>query len=171
MSEDSMNTLSQLITADGIKQIDHWVAKYPKEEKQSAVMSALMIVQEEHGSLSKELMDAVADYLQMPAIAVYEVATFYSMYEHKPLGKHLVNVCTNISCKLRNSAEVVEHLEKKLDIHLGETTEDGLFTLRAVECLGACVNAPMMQIDKAYYENLTAEKIDAVLDDYRQALK
>ena len=171
MTDHSVNTLSQLITAEGIKQIDLWVAKYPKEEKQSAVMSALMIAQEEHGYLSKELMDAIAHYLDMPAIAVYEVATFYSMYEHKPLGKHLVNVCTNISCKLRNSAEVVAHLEEKLAINLGETTEDGLFTLRSVECLGACVNAPMMQIDKAYYENLTAEKIDAVLEEYRQAVK
>ena len=167
MSDHSATLIRQFVTAAELKEIDKWIAKYPKEERQSAVMSALMIVQENQGYLTKDMMDAVAVYLEMPAIAVYEVATFYSMYEHKPLGRHLINVCTNISCKLRNSAAVVDHLEKKLDIKLGETTEDGLFTLRSVECLGACVNAPMMQVDKAYHENLTAEKIDAVLEQYR----
>lgn len=167
MSDHSAQLMRQFVTAAGIKEIDRWIAKYPKNEKQSAVMSALMVVQEEQGYLTKEMMDAVAVYLDMPSIAVYEVATFYTMYEHEPIGRHLVNVCTNISCKLRNSAAVVEHLEKKLAIKLGETTEDGLFTLRAVECLGACVNAPMMQVDKDYHENLTPDKIDAVLEQYR----
>jgi len=167
MSDHSATLIRQCVTAAGIKEIDQWVAKYPKGEKQSAVMRALMVVQEEHAYLTKELMNAVAAYLDMPAIAVYEAATFYSMYEHKPVGRHLVNVCTNISCKLRNSAAVVDHLEKKLAIKLGETTADGQFTLRSVECLGACVNAPMMQVDKDYHENLTAEKIDAVLEQYR----
>ncbi len=167
MSDHSAKLLKQLIPAPKLKEIDHWVAKYPKSEKQSAVMSALMVVQEENGFLTEELMDAVAQYLDMPAIAVYEVATFYSMYEHKPIGRHLVNVCTNISCKLRNSAAIVDHLEKTLAINLGETTEDGLFTLRAVECLGACVNAPMMQVNKDYHENLTVDTIDAVLEQYR----
>ena len=125
-----------------------------------------MIVQDECGHLTKESMDAVAAYLSMPAIAVYEAATFYSMYEHKPVGRHLVNVCTNISCKLRDSAAIVNYLEEKLDIKLGDTTNDGRFTLRAVECLGACVNAPMMQVDKNYHENLTAEIIDTVLEQY-----
>lgn len=171
MSEHSVKTLSHLISAASIKEIDQWVAKYPSDQKQSAVMSALMIAQEELGYLTKELMDAVADYLEMPAIAVYEVASFYTMYEHKPVGRHLISVCTNISCKLRNSAEVVAHLEKALAINLGETTADGRFSMRSVECLGACVNAPMMQIDKTYYENLTADKIDAVLEEYRQADK
>lgn len=167
MSENSAKLLRQFVTAERIQEIDHWVAKYPADQRQSAVMSALMIVQEEHGSLTPELMDAVAEYLEMPAIAVYEVSTFYTMYEHKPAGRHLVNVCTNISCKLRDSAQVVKHLEKKLGIKLGETTDDGRFTVRSVECLGACVNAPMMQVDKDYHENLTADKIDAVLDQYR----
>ncbi len=167
MSEHSAKLIRQFVTAAGLAEIDVWVAKYPLHERQSAVMSALMIVQKEQGYLTKESMDGVADYLRMSAIAVYEVATFYSMYEHKPLGRHLVNVCTNISCKLRNSAEVVGHLEKTLAIKLGETTEDGRFTLRAVECLGACVNAPMMQVDKDYHENLTADKIDAVLEQYQ----
>lgn len=167
MSEYSAKSIQQYISAAGIKEIDKWIAKYPKGEQQSAVMSALMIVQNEHGYLTEDLMNAVAAYLNMPAIAVYEVATFYSMYEHQPVGKHLINVCTNISCKLRDSAAVVKHLEKKLSIKMGETTEDGQFTLRSVECLGACVNAPMMQVDKDYHENLTAEKIDAVLEQYR----
>lgn len=170
MSDDAAKLIRQFVTAAGIKEIDKWVSKYPKGEKQSAVMQALMVVQEEQRYLTKESMDAVAGYLDMPAIAVYEVATFYSMYEHEPTGRHLINVCTNISCKLRNSAEIVDHLERKLAIKLGETTEDGLFTLRSVECLGACVNAPMMQVDKAYHENLTADKIDAILEQYREGI-
>ncbi len=167
MSEYSAKLLNQLVSDAVVKQIDHWVSKYPADEKQSAVMSALMLVQDEHGHLTDELMDAVADYLEMPPIAVYEVATFYSMYDIKPVGKHKINVCTNISCKLRNSNEVVKHLEHTLGIKLGETTPDGLFSLKEVECLGACVNAPMMQVDKDYHENLTPEKIDSVLEQYR----
>ncbi len=167
MSETSAKRLHQLMSAERIQEINHWVDKYPVDQKQSAVMSALRIVQEEHGYLTQELMDAVADYLNMAPIAVYEVASFYTMYEHQPVGKHLVNVCTNISCKLRDSDGVVTHLQNKLGIKLGGTTDDGRFTLRSVECLGACVNAPMMQIDKDYHENLTAESIDAVLEQYQ----
>ncbi|WP_010652390.1 NADH-quinone oxidoreductase subunit NuoE [Fluoribacter dumoffii] len=167
MSDNSAKMLQQLVSAQRIKDIDHWIAKYPADQKQSAVMSALRIVQEEHGHLTTELMDAVADYLEMPPISVYEVASFYTMYEHKPVGRHSINVCTNISCMLRDSAAVVEHLEKKLGIKLGETTDDGRFTLRSVECLGACVNAPMMQVDKNYHENLTPESIDKVLEQYQ----
>ncbi len=166
MSDNSAKLIHQFVTAAGIQRIDEWIAKYPADEKQSAVMEALMIVQGENGYLTPAAMDAVAEYLQMPAISVYEVASFYTMYETKPIGRHLVNVCTNISCLLRDSAAVVDHLEKKLDIKLGGTTEDGRFTLRSVECLGACVNAPMMQVDRDYHENLTPEKIDAALDQY-----
>ncbi|QMT58879.1 MULTISPECIES: NADH-quinone oxidoreductase subunit NuoE [unclassified Legionella] len=167
MSDNSAKKLNQLVSAQRIKDIDHWIAKYPKDQKQSAVMSALRIVQEEHGHLTTELMDAVADYLEMPPISVYEVASFYTMYEHTQVGRHSINVCTNISCMLRDSAAVVEHLEKKLGIKLGGTTDDGRFTLRSVECLGACVNAPMMQVDKDYHENLTPESIDKVLEQYQ----
>lgn len=156
--------LHELLSAAGIEEIDSWVAKYPPNEKQSAVMRALMVVQEEHGYLTPARMDAVAEYLDMPAIAVYEVATFYSMYEHEPIGKHLINVCTNISCKLCGSAEVVNYLQKKLNIKLGETTPDGQYTLRSVECLGDCVEAPMMQMNKDYYGKLTPEKIDQILE-------
>ncbi|MFC3908919.1 NADH-quinone oxidoreductase subunit NuoE [Legionella dresdenensis] len=164
MAENSDKLLCQFVSAERIKDIDHWIAKYPADQKQSAVMSALRIVQEQYGFLTAELMDAIAEYLEMPAIAVYEVATFYTMYEHKPIGRNLINVCTNISCKLRGSSEIVDYLQQKLGVKLGETTPDGRFTLRFVECLGACVNAPMMQVNKDYHENLTREKIDQVLE-------
>lgn len=167
MSEHPAKEIYQLVSAVGMQQIDAWIAKYPPEEKQSAVMGALMVVQEEHGYLTPALMDAVACYLEMPAIAVYEVASFYSMYEHEPVARNLINICTNISCKLRNSAQVVTYLEDKLGINLGESTADGRFTLRSVECLGACVNAPVMQVNKDYHENLDHDKIDAILEQYR----
>ncbi|PJD94574.1 MAG: NADH-quinone oxidoreductase subunit NuoE [Legionella sp.] len=167
MSEQSEKNLHDYMSAEQMNAIDHEINKYPSDQRQSAVMGALRIVQEAHHHLTQELMDAVAQYLNMPPIAVYEVASFYTMYEHQPLGKHLINVCTNISCLLRDCKKVVNHLENKLDIKLGETTADGRFTLRAVECLGACVEAPMMQVDKDYHGNLTAESIDAVLEQYQ----
>ncbi|MFO7592684.1 MAG: NADH-quinone oxidoreductase subunit NuoE [Pseudomonadota bacterium] len=161
MSQDKIALLNDASRAD----IDHWVSKYPPEKKQSAVMAALRIAQEQNGGwLSNDLIEAVADYLQMEPIAAYEVATFYSMYELSPVGRHKINICTNISCMLRGSDEVVSHLENRLGIKLGETTEDGRYTLKEVECLGACVNAPMFSIDKTYYENLTPETIDKILD-------
>lgn len=154
-----------LFSASVREQIDKWVEKYPAEWKQSAVMAALMIVQNENGGwLTPELMDKVAAYLDMAPIAVYEVASFYSMYEHKKVGKHKICMCTNVSCMLNGSDKIVKHLENKLDIKLGETTKDGRFTLKEVECLGACVGAPMMQIGEKYYENLTPELIDSILD-------
>lgn len=156
---------SELIEPSSREEIDHWVAKYPSEQKQSAVMAALFIVQDQNGGwLTTELMDAVAQYLDMDKIHVYEVATFYSMYEHKPVGKHKICVCTNISCMVCGSGEVVNHLEDKLKIKLGETTEDKRFTLREVECLGACSGAPMLQIGENYYENLDPDKIDKIID-------
>jgi NADH-quinone oxidoreductase subunit E len=145
-------------------EIDAWIAKYPPDQKQSAVMGALRIVQEANGGyLTTELMDAVAEYLEMAPMAVYEVATFYSMYELKPVGKHKICVCTNVSCMLCGSDDIVAHLKQKLNIGFGETTADNKFTLKEVECLGACGGAPMMQIGKTYYENLTSEKIDEIL--------
>lgn len=166
MLESSAKLLSQFVSSAGMKEIDQWIAKYPENEKQSAVMRALMIIQEEQQYLTEAAMDAVAEYLNMPSIAVYEVASFYSMYERAPRGRHIINVCTNISCQLSGSSKVVKHLEKKLGVCLGETTADGRYTLRSVECLAACVNAPMMQVDKDYHENLTPEKIDEVLEQY-----
>ncbi len=147
-------------------EIDRWVAKYPPERKQSAVLAALREVQHENGGyLTNELMDAVADYLGLPAIAVYEVASFYSMYELKPVGRHNIAVCTNISCMLRGSDEIVAHIEQKLGIRLGESTADGKFYLKKEEeCLAACASAPMMQVDHVYYENLTTAEVDRILD-------
>lgn len=146
-------------------EVDRWIAKYPDEWKQSAVMAALRLVQDENGGyLTEELMDKVAAYLDMPPIAVYEVATFYSMYELKPVGKHKICVCTNISCMINGSDRVVDHMEKKLGIKLGQTSDDGKYTLKEVECLGACGGAPMFQIGNKYYENLTPELVDSILD-------
>jgi len=156
--------MSTLLSEQSRSEIDTWIAKYPPEQKQSAVMGALTIVQKANGGyLTTELMDAVAEYLEMAPIAVYEVATFYSMYELKPVGKHKICVCTNVSCMLCGSDDIVAHLKQKLNIGFGETTADKKFTLKEVECLGACGGAPMMQIGKTYYENLTSEKIDDIL--------
>ncbi len=161
----SASSLIELLSRESRADIDRWIAKYPADRKQSAVMAALRIAQDQNGGwLTTELMDAVAEYLEMEPIAVYEVATFYSMYELKPVGKHKICVCTNISCMLCGSEQVVEHLEQRLGIKMGETTDDGRFTLKEVECLGACVNAPMFQLGRDYHENLTPEKIDAILD-------
>lgn len=155
---------AELLAPDIRARMDKWIAKYPPEQRQSAVMASLRIVQEQHGKLTTELMDAVADYLQMEPISVYEVATFYSMYDLEPVGRHKISVCTNISCMLCGSEDVVQHLEEKLGVKMGETTADGKFTLKEVECLAACAGAPMFQIGKTYYEELTPQKIDAILD-------
>jgi len=168
MSQLNKEPSNELINASSREEIDVWVAKYPEDQKQSAVMSALRIVQDQNGGwLTTELMDAVALYLDMDKIHVYEVATFYSMYEHKPVGKHKICVCTNIACMVRGSADIVEHLEEKLNIKLGETTEDNHITLKEVECLGACSGAPMIQIGEQYHENLDAEKIDTIIDNLK----
>ena len=160
-----MSTLTDLLTADSRAAIDGWVAKYPPERKLSAVMAALDIAQDQNGGwLTQDLMDAVAEYLELAPIAVYEVATFYSMYDRSEVGKHKINVCTNISCQLCGSDKVMRQLQERLGIKAGETTRDGLITLREVECLAACGAAPMMQIDKTYHENLTSETIDKLLD-------
>lgn len=156
-----INLLSDKEKAD----IDNWVAKYPSDQKCSAIIPALHVVQDTHnGWLTDDLIEAVADYLEMPRIAAFEVATFYSMYELKPIGKHKLCVCTNVSCMLNGSHEVVKHLQDKLKINFGETTSDGKYTLKEVECLGACVNAPVMQIGREYHERLTPKKVDEILE-------
>lgn len=155
----------QLFNAELRQQIDQWVAKYPSGQSQSAVIPALHILQDAHeGWLSDPLMDALAEYLAMPTISVYEVATFYTMFELKPVGRHKISICTNISCMLNGSEQVVDHITNCLGAGLGETTSDGKFTIKEVECLGACCGAPMMQIDRDYHEYLTTEKIDQILD-------
>ena len=161
-----MSSQANTILSDAaIAEIETYLAKYPSDQRQSAVMGALHAVQDDNaGFLTTELMDAIADYIDMPRIAVYEVATFYSMYELKPVGKHKISVCTNISCQICGADELVGQLNQKLGIKFGETTEDGRFTLKEVECLGACGGAPMFQIGRNYYENLTADKVDQILD-------
>ena len=151
------------------EEIDRWVAKFPPDRKRSAVISALHAVQHENnGYLTTPLMDAVAEYLGLPAIQVYEVATFYSMFSTKPVGRHHISVCTNISCMLRGAEEVVERVEKKLGIKTGESTPDGRIYLKCEEeCLAACTGAPMMMVDHVYYENLTPDSIDKILDELK----
>ncbi|MFZ0254714.1 MAG: NAD(P)H-dependent oxidoreductase subunit E [Gammaproteobacteria bacterium] len=156
-----------LLSVHAREEIDRWVAKYPPDRKQSAVLAALREVQHENGGyLTLPLMDAVADYLQMPPIAVYEVASFYSMFALKPVGRYSISVCTNVSCMLRGADDLVRHLESRLGIQTGQSTSDGRFFLkREEECLAACCGAPMMMVDHVYYENLTTETVDAILDE------
>ena len=154
-----------LFTAEIRAELDRWIAKYPAGQGQSAVLPCLHIVQEANaGWVSTAILDALADYLAMSKVSVYEVATFYTMIELSPVGKHKISVCTNISCMLCGSEHIMEHLQTKLNIKPGETSADGLFTLKEVECLAACVGAPMLLMDKQYHEFLTIEKIDALID-------
>jgi NADH-quinone oxidoreductase subunit E len=163
-----MTETIQILTEHTRSEIDMWLKKYPEDRKQSAVLAALREAQHQNdGFLTTELMDAVAAYLGLSNIAVYEVASFYSMFETEPVGRHSISVCTNISCMLMGSDGIVEHLEKKLGIKTGETTEDGKFFIKCEEeCLAACCGGPMMMIDHKYYENLTPEKIDDILDEF-----
>ena len=147
------------------EEIDAWMSRYPIDQQQSAILGALRALQHEDGYLRVEKMDAVAEYLDMPRIAVYEVASFYSMFELEPVGKHTIAVCNNLSCMLRGADEIIEHLENRLGIKLGESTEDGKFYLKKEEeCLAACCGAPMMQVNHVYKENLTIEEVDQILD-------
>jgi NADH-quinone oxidoreductase subunit E len=150
-------------------EIDHWVAKFPPERKRSAVISALRAAQHENnGYLTAPIMDAIGAYLGLPPIQVYEVATFYSMFETHPVGRHHLSVCTNISCMLRGSADIVAYVEKKLGIKTGESTPDGRIFLKCEEeCLAACTGAPMLMVDHVFHENLTPAKVDQILDELK----
>jgi NADH-quinone oxidoreductase subunit E len=153
-----------MLSAESLAQIDREIAKYPPAHKESAVMAALRIAQVEKGWLSTETMDFIAHYLEMPPIAVYEVASFYNMYELQPVGKYKINVCTNLSCTLVGAVDLVEHLKNHLGIELGETTDDGKFTLRESECMGACGDAPLCTLNNhKMFSFLTPEKIDKIL--------
>ena len=148
------------------REIDHWVARFPPGRQRSAVLSALRAAQEQnHGYLTPALMDAVAAHLQLPPIQVYEAASFYSMFETHPCGRHHVSICTNISCLLNGGEELVAHAEKRLGIKLNQSTPDGrIFLKQEQECLAACTGAPMMMVDHVFHEHLTPEKLDAILD-------
>ncbi len=153
-----------MLSKDALEEIRTEIAKYPQERAQAAVMAALRIAQDEYGWVSDEVMKTVAGLLDIESIKVAEVATFYTMYDLKPPGRHKINVCTNISCALRGSAAIVGHLTEKLGIGLGETTPDGRFTLKEVECLAACGGAPAALINRDYCENLTPQRIDEILE-------
>jgi NADH-quinone oxidoreductase subunit E len=154
-----------MLSAESIEKIDYELTKYPAEQRKAAVMSALRIVQAERGWLSKESISEVADYLGIPAIAAMEVATFYNMYDLSPVGQYKVTICTNISCMLRGSDTIVEHLQHKLGVGFNEITADGKFCLKEGECMGACGGAPLMLVNNhTMHEFLTPEKVDEILE-------
>ncbi|MDJ0907185.1 MAG: NAD(P)H-dependent oxidoreductase subunit E [Woeseiaceae bacterium] len=157
---------AQVLSDHVREEIDHWKARFPEGRHRSAVIGALHAAQHENeGYLTTELMDAVAEYLDLPNIQVYEVATFYSMFQTKPVGRNNVAICTNISCMLRGADEVVAHVEKKLGVKLGQSTEDGrIYLKKEEECLAACCGAPMMMVNHEYHEDLTLEQVDKILD-------
>tara|TARA_Y100001935_G_scaffold205866_1_gene174881 strand:- start:131 stop:622 length:492 start_codon:yes stop_codon:yes gene_type:complete len=148
------------------KEIDSIKSKFPDDQNKSSIIESLLIIQHENnGYLTNELIESLADYLNVQKIDVYEVATFYSMFSLKPIGKNIISVCTNVSCMLRNSDQIVNYIEKKLKVKIGESTKDNKFYLKdEMECLAACNGAPMMQVNHINYENLTYEKIDKILD-------
>ena len=161
-----MSQKSAILNAETCARIELWVDKFPTEHKRSALIQAMMAAQEQNGGwLNNELIEAVAAYLELPPVWAYEVASFYSMFDQQPTGRHKVNICTNISCWLNGAEDIVRHVEGKLGTKLGETTEDGRITLVVEEeCLAACCGAPMMVVDGHYHENLDAERVDEILD-------
>lgn len=161
-----MSNNENILSAHTIEEIDDWLKRYPADQKKSAVLAALRAAQHQNnGFLTTELMDAIADYLELSKIEVYEVASFYSMFELNPVARHNVAVCTNVCCMLMGSDTIVDHLEKKLGIKLGESTSDGrVYLKKEEECLAACAGGPMMQVDHKYYTELTPEKVDEIID-------
>jgi len=166
MDKATQTRSADLLSAETRASIDAWLTRFPPEQKSSAVLAALQAAQHQNGGwVSRDLMDAVADYLEMPRIRVYEVGSFYSMIELEPVGRNMVALCTNLSCLLCGAETIVEYVEKKLGIRLGETTADGRITLKLEEeCLAACAGGPMMTVNGHYHEKLTPEKVDAILD-------
>jgi len=157
-----------LLTTDSLKRIDAEIAKYPPERKQSAVMMALVVAQDEKGWLSTETIDYVAKYLGMPSVAVYEVATFYSMYNLKPTGQYKLTLCTCLPCGLQGALAAGDHLREKLGIDFNETTSDGKFTLKEGECMGACAMAPVVLVNnKKMHDYMSNEKLDQLLDNLK----
>ena len=156
------------LSAESLRKIDREVAKYPPEQKQSAVMSALIIAQDEKGWLATETMDQVAEYLGMPPVAVYEVATFYSMYNLKPTGKYKITLCTCLPCGLQGALDAADHLRDRLGIDFNETTPDGRFTLKEGECMGACAMAPVVLVNnKKMHDYMSNEKLDKLIENLK----
>lgn len=166
---DASGTTTAELSAETRAEIDRWVQRFPAGRQRSAVIAALRAAQEQnHGFLTAPLMDAVAAYLALPPIQVYEVASFYSMFETHPCGRHHVSICTNISCMLRGGEALVAHAEKHLGIRVGESTADGrIFLKQEEECLAACTGAPMLMVDHVYHENLTPENLERILDELK----
>jgi NADH-quinone oxidoreductase subunit E len=166
MNSESNNGGAALLTEETRNTIDHWAAKFPADKKRSALIQSLIAAQEQNGGwITQELTEAVADYLELPTVWAHEVVSFYSMFFTEPVGRHKVNICTNISCWLNGAEELVSHAERKLDVKLGGTTSDGRITLvREEECLAGCCGAPMAVVDGHYREDLDIEKLDALLD-------
>ncbi|HEX2607943.1 MAG TPA: NAD(P)H-dependent oxidoreductase subunit E [Flavisolibacter sp.] len=159
-----------IFSEERLQKVHEIIARYPEGKQKSALIPLLHLAQEENsGWLSVEAMDYVAGLLQIKPIEVYEVATFYSMYNLKPVGRYLFEVCQTGPCMLNGSDQIIEYIQQKLNIKVGETTTDGLFTLKTVECLGACGYAPMMQMGKFYKEHLTREKVDQIVEECRRA--
>ena len=157
-----------VLSPEALASIDQAIAKYPADQKQSAVMAALTIAQDEKGWLSTTTMDFVARYLDMPPIAVYEVASFYAMYDLKPVGKFKLAICTNLPCALQGATAAAEHLKKKLGVEFGETTTDGAFTLKEAECMGACGDAPVLLVNnKRMVCAMTPEKLDRLIEELK----
>tara|TARA_B100000902_G_scaffold356761_1_gene370670 strand:- start:93 stop:578 length:486 start_codon:yes stop_codon:yes gene_type:complete len=159
--------MSYELSSDVINEIESWKSKFPADKQRSVIISALHAVQHEnHGYLTAEQMNAVAEYLDLPTIQIYEIATFYSMFQTKEVGRNEVAICTNISCMLRGADEIVNHVEDKLGIKIGESTKNGrVFLKQEEECIAACCGAPAMMVNHKYYENLTKEQVDQILDD------
>ncbi len=158
-----------VLSAESLARIGREVAKYPADQKQSAVMSALAIAQDEHGWLPSEVIEAVAQALGMPPVAVYEVATFYNMYNLKPVGRHKVTVCTNLPCALSGAVDAAEHLKRRLGVGFNETTADGCVTLKEGECMGACGDAPVLLVDnKRMCSHMSGEKLDALVEELKK---
>jgi NADH-quinone oxidoreductase subunit E len=158
------------LSSDAVRRIDREVAKYPADQRQSAVMSALAIAQDEHGWLPAEVMDDVANYLGMPPVAVYEVASFYEMYNREPTGRYKITICTNLPCALQGATKATEHLKTKLGVGFGETTGDGNFTLKEGECMGACGDAPVLLVNnKRMATFMNPREIDALIDELSAA--
>ena len=155
-----------MLSPEALRKIDGEIAKYPADRRQSAVMAALVIAQDEKGWLAPETMDFVAEYLGMPPVAVYEVASFYTMYNREPIGTHKLTICTCLPCGLQGSLAAADHLRKRLGIDFNETTPDGWFTLKEGECMGACATAPVVLVDnKRMCDGMTNEKLDALIDE------
>ncbi len=158
-----------VLSPEALARIDKALAKYPADQRQSAVMAALTIAQSEKGWLSSETMDFIAQYLRMPPIAVYEAASFYGMYDLHPVGRHKITICTNLPCALSGASQAAQQLKNKLGIGFNETTPDGLFTLKEGECLGACGDAPVcLHNDKTMVSFLTPDKLDAWIEELRK---